>query len=58
MFVCVCCESKTEKEEQNCEKTHMIDTERRGVDLALVVSIIGFPDSVISHRALGLSIVK
>ena len=22
VFVCVCCESKTEKEEQNCEKTH------------------------------------
>ena len=22
MFVCVCCESKTEKEEQNCEKAH------------------------------------
>ena len=22
MFVCVCCESETEKKKQNCEKTH------------------------------------
>ena len=22
MFVCVCCESGTEKKKQNCEKTH------------------------------------
>ena len=31
MFVCVCCESKTEKEEQNCEKLMMGDNRRESI---------------------------
>ena len=29
MFVCVCCESETEKEKQNCEKLMMSDNRKK-----------------------------